>query len=206
MKNLIPILIALLLFTACKKKEFVSYLLPETKASFSFKPGSYWIFRDSISGRVDSCYFDKKEFYISPASRTHEAYENLSISLIQKQMDLTVTEQINWNLWFMMRGLSIQYEKQINSKDSIGHFAMATLYPIPEDTVTYNNVDYYQIPSFVLGGNVFSNVGVVAPEGNNGATFYINADIGFIKMRIYNGIGAIKINEVWELQRWNVIK
>lgn len=206
MKNLLTLLVPLLFFTACKKKEFVSYLLPETKASFSFKSGSYWIYRDSISGRLDSCYFEKKEFYISPASPTHEAYENLRISLIQKPIDLTVTEKINWNLWFMMRGLSIQYEKQFTSKDSIGHFGMATLYPIPEDTVSYDNVDYYQIPSFVLGGNVFSNVGVVAPEGINGTRFYINASVGVIKMRIYNGIGDDKINEVWELQRWNVIR
>ena len=70
MKNALRIVVALLLFTACNKEPQYKtvYLDPVLKATFNYKPGSYFIFKDSITGELDSVYL------VSNLSKIDERY------------------------------------------------------------------------------------------------------------------------------------
>lgn len=54
MKNVLIIITAMMLVVG-GKKEHILYLSDDIKNYF-YKPGSYLIYRDSATGREDSCY------------------------------------------------------------------------------------------------------------------------------------------------------
>ena len=59
MKNIIcSLLIGLSMLSACQKRSTITNvpLDPAFKAAFNFLPGSYWIYKDSIIGQIDSVF------------------------------------------------------------------------------------------------------------------------------------------------------
>lgn len=53
----LTVIVLLALFAFSCKKEIQEFdLSPEIKALWDFKPGTYWIYQDSISGETDSVY------------------------------------------------------------------------------------------------------------------------------------------------------
>ena len=65
MKKLGLLLICLIVMTSmsCHKKKIPHYPLSAAlKAAFGYKIGSYWVYRDSVSGEIDSFYTYKSNF------------------------------------------------------------------------------------------------------------------------------------------------
>jgi hypothetical protein len=75
---------------ACTKEAKLGYipLTPYIKEHFNFKSGSYWIYRDSVSGRKDSFFL--KDSYVSDdyffASRVTDRYvqQKLTVEIMQQ--------------------------------------------------------------------------------------------------------------------------
>ncbi|MBL7692052.1 MAG: hypothetical protein JNM41_10695, partial [Flavipsychrobacter sp.] len=56
MRGIIIGLLLAILAIGCKKKDTIKYVSSETKADFNFQKGSYWIYKDSLTGKEDSFY------------------------------------------------------------------------------------------------------------------------------------------------------
>jgi hypothetical protein len=49
-------LLLAILAIGCNKKDEIKYVTSENKARFNFQKGSYWIYKDSLTGKEDSFY------------------------------------------------------------------------------------------------------------------------------------------------------
>ncbi len=56
MRGIIFVLLLAILAIGCKKKDKIKYVSSENKARFNFQKGSYWIYKDSLTGKEDSFY------------------------------------------------------------------------------------------------------------------------------------------------------
>lgn len=199
MKNLLALLIALFFFTACKK-ERILYISDDIKRNFSYKPGSYWIYRDSVSGREDSCYVVDKnismvDIYDRSTSQNYDKYESLHI-----------------NLRVASLGHSYKFENTIYIKNDNFIYMFGSNYtysfrvfgcPLPISTSSINKYRYGNtiefLPSININGKEFIN------------NFKMNNDDGLCYFN--NNVGVIKLSTVldstsynYELIRYRVIK
>lgn len=99
MKNLLIITLAILFFTSCKKKDNTYYISKETKRNLSFMSGSYWIFRDSISGKEDS-FISTNGTYIVNRGREDDnpIHEVFLTGLKQMSKDSAIKEENSWGM------------------------------------------------------------------------------------------------------------
>lgn len=173
------------------------YLPKETKARFSFQKGSYWIYRDSVSGREDSFYvFDMRTHLYSMSQATgNPGYEVLEISIHQK-LNLPVGKPDSVYIWNF----------SVGARAVGGRYYQDTyLFDLPDCTYPFVSDDRSLLLStFDLGGHVFSTVSKVS---NTHSTIWMNDSVGYVKMDIVYDLNSWeKAREVWELQRWHVIK
>jgi hypothetical protein len=164
MKNKILLLIILILiFIGCKKSPFHENLLPgpwytipvEMKAWTMFKPGSYWIYKNEVTGISDSSNYKYGPYY----------EEDKCINCPQYQ-----------KIWYFVTSPFFVKFKLIGGADSNARLELTTRMHIDgSKTLTYNTLmhpdnlidssDYcttYRslgvFNNFVVNGNVFNNV------------------------------------------------
>jgi len=65
--------LCILLLAACSRPSSVKHINSALVSGYTFKPGTYWIFRDSVSGRIDS-------FYVTDCSSSSAGASPVSIS------------------------------------------------------------------------------------------------------------------------------
>lgn len=196
MKNLLITLAALVLLVGCKKKESILKLSDEVKRNFSFKPSSYWIYRDSISGRVDSFYLESVQFRLDSSYlytiSDKTICEKMTINIVQTSLSTPYSENSIWSLRILQHfgnEFKTSFEKNNIEIKTISansfYLSKGIEKELKVQSNTFVDVHYFEEPNIL---------------------FYIKEDIGYIKMRLNYDDGTTKINEVWELQRWHIIK
>lgn len=187
------------------------------KTDFNFKPGTYWIYRDTRSGRIDSfvvtSYIDTMLYVSSGGSYYPSRHdEHIYIDFIEYNVGpLPITDTtVNW-----------RYD---NTADGVGltrngsGFSVLFYYPAKDsfrigyitgnyDTGLVTNVfaDYR-----LNNGISFTHVVEVnhydcnPPLVNYNDWYYASPGIGIIKMKFNHPLSSEFI--VWELQRWNIVK
>jgi hypothetical protein len=220
-KNSITLVIAAFCFLqSCNKKDAPDShygIDGDLKTAFSYLPGTYWIYRDSITGRIDSFAVKSNTFSTSIVS-------NYSIDGIDMQMTEynagSFTDTSGWDII-----LATNYEELIwySNHNFLGQEYLdldpAFTYPFSSAAPSIfggnlgsdNAVSVISVlPTFSLLGNAYNNVQITS----HSATFnnipgyddrlFVSADIGIIKMCIHDYYDTI--NKVWELQRYKIVK
>jgi len=175
------------------------------KAVFDWQPGTYWIYRDSISGQVDS----------------YAVADNISTEYNNNQYISDITGYINVYQGGQPYPCFFTYD--INASGmSIGDadvpcgdyaplaYTELFLAPVPNN---YGNYNVNILPSFSLAGNTFYNVQQGSIQSYDSVTknyvttnqYFADTTVGIIKMRRYDSSLYIP-NRVWELQRWKIVK
>ncbi len=192
----------------------------ELKSDFNFKVGSYWVYKDSLSGRIDSFFVvSNVDTSIITSYGGHDypkkSYESIRISVLEYNVNHfpnAVTSY--WNYTF--EGFDVllspyHYFFQYPGKDS---FSIANMGVPGYDTGKLNNV----FPDYHIYTSSFATVAVINHHFAASKTtyryndlFYISPGIGIIKMSLYHvpdtGYNpSDSINRVWELQRWHIEK
>jgi hypothetical protein len=203
MKNLIIFITIFLIVTGCEKKERILYLSDDVKKNFSYKQGSYWVYRDSISGSVDSCYVIDYRIYFREIDYTsYYAYEDYDkvqgISMVMNFVALNKGNKINID--FRVDATEVDmggiFNPQPKSNGSVQDNFNCNL-PISPKTYQSNPVNYLTFIN--VSGVNFDKVFEVQSEFG---MFYINESLGLIKIKtIYD---SVSYN--WELIRHNVVK
>lgn len=196
MKKYIAVFAVLgLLLTACKKNNtYYGLLDPELKRNFSFKPGSYWIYRDSLSGRIDS-------FFVSAIaggkieSRT-KTDEQIAISITQcgaGQADsahwallLCDSHITRWSYYGTASG------KQLKNANA----------DVPYPFVQSGAIDLFA--QLTIGGACYNNVAscciITGDTPADTSRLFIKEDVGLVKICL----NADTVHAVWELQRYHI--
>lgn len=223
MKKYFIILLTLIIIAGCSKElEFKSvYIDLALKAKYNFKKGSYWIYKDSISGRIDSFYLLQTNNYI-PTSISHQRQLNefLDIYIVQKIGTTLINDSIRWEIVLEARDkllpslVSFYFRKMLDTSITFYNFYTSNLLSNQRVIYNYNYTStggsMKLLDNFYLLGNVYNNVAEIhfgnVANNKNDCTYYFNDSVGYIKMHIHNEDTHNTINEVWELQRWYVIK
>jgi len=195
----------------CKKEQLLQTVNASLKKAFFYKPGTYWVYRDSISGRVDSFYVNYNldtmqqlsgnnvevcsVFFLEDSVGTSQMVQTWSIVLQQNAADLSCpfsNYSLYWQGWFSM-------PEQLGWNQTPGGEGLgfvSNIYPTYTlNTLSFNNVE-----------EIFYNTQNGYASGNDD-WFYVDTAVGIIKMRLnYPNDTPLVGNKVWELQRWHVVK
>ena len=190
------------LWTGCKKdpvvttpvvKEPKTPISTDLLAHFSFQPGTYWIYRDSLNGRLDSFYIISNGIGIAITNyRADNGFYYCQMQLNQHNIDGTATADSA--VWQYDLHHSVFQLVEYASK-SWSTFAE---YPF----VTGENGISAITPTYTLNGQSFQHIATI-DKGTD--LFYVNDSVGIIKMRLDQSDTAMP-SHVWELKRWNVVK
>jgi len=235
MKNrlIIMLLFSLCFFFSCKKQGLQRVPVNAAlKAAFNYKPGTYWIYKDSISGRVDSFFVRSNSDMFYPeligatgngTGNPNESIEIISIIISEFNINplSAASDTQHWQFGYQETMFCVSSN---NTKLGQIQYTPLVNYPFQTTLMKVLNSDYPEndiidsiYTTFSIGVQTFSNVTKI----NNNA--YINYDFAYLTAPYsYNdwfyicpSVGLIKIvlnhpqdslYRVWEIQRWNIVK
>jgi hypothetical protein len=233
---LILSLLFLLFADSCKKKcpELKTrYIEQEMKDWILYKPGSYWIYRDSISGGMDSVFKTQTEIEIVENFDNNNKHGKQNPCAYEKYESLTVYyESIIYGQKFSLRGRygrgsGVQnntnpvngscYIFNENHSGGDGGFSKYMFFPVLQGTVgrwasSWTFIRHDTIYSqHEVEGKAYENV-LRVHDNANGAynadtKFYHAKNIGVIKKEIYQidqKNPQSELLHVWELVRYEV--
>lgn len=208
MKNILYLLITATIFSCSKPKEYHVPLDKEFLSCIDFPAGSYWIYRDSVSGVTDSFYIIKnygvKEVLDRDLGDHHSGdiyyVENLTINMMVRGDALYGTT-------FVMH--SSEKGKYIYSytlgtwigSDSVGYSTGGTTILAKADSLDFIKLSPYQVNNFSYTDVIYINVGYMESSG-------IPIYFAYKKVWWVENIGMIKIifkdDKVYELVRYYI--
>ena len=200
---------------SCKKASIgENKVSPALVAAFNYQPGTYWVYKDSISGVFDSFYVYKNEFSQNFDNSSGRQIKNDSYSIYVKQSSPFVnTTESPWRIDLFDYEMDIIYLNKNNA-----HLQLL-LYPYDTDTMQRDYDDtilFIAHPTFFLNGSTYQNVEeihhsftlnplvIYGPAFTLHDIYYINSTVGIVKMRIDHPADSTLF--VWELQRYKIVK
>ena len=216
MKKVFFISILIFAFCGCKKSDPVVQIDSRLKAGFNFQPGTYWIYKDSISGQVDSFFVRYNSLTTNPAGIGTQyiitiyvsEYQINAINLqdttqwVYKLADNEFDVQSNCAIALTNEGKSIQYGEVFSFPMVVG-----TIY----DYSGIENKLISILSSLVINTKSYANVSTIHSFGTNFTIdnwsidnlFYVCDSVGFLK--IIQNQPLDSLHKVWELQRYNIV-
>ena len=186
-------------FAACKKPQNNPvYLNTDFKSHFNYKPGTYWVMYDSVSGHTDSIYVDNSINY-PPFGSSGLNTEQQFIVITHK--DITIDSIIFfWKLSLTAPGL-LEYQISLPSTYSSDYPIFST-FPIK----TNNNCILFQ--TYLDAGNAYTNIYKVSIEDNSNLEqmiFFISLEKGFITVNLVDIFHSYFSPRSLHLLRYNVV-
>jgi hypothetical protein len=211
MKNLLLLLLGLgLAISACHKNEIIHYpLSAQLKATFGYKIGSYWVYRDSVSGEIDSFYVQNSAFctqhsYGSDVDRMDIAIRCMRSSPVDSEF---------WLINLIDSTFSIDFLNHSDYIQARMHFFLFS-YPFMQrpagggyDSGYVSNI----FSTYNVNGQAHNNV-ILSYHTNSRRynpsiyedEFYVSSISGIVKV-IFNHPQDSTFR-VLELQKWNIIR
>jgi len=218
-KGVFVLFLFLFVLNSCKKQLPHYSIDSDVKAAFNYQPGTYWIYRDSITGRIDSFYVTQNVFQANVPSGDYTE-DAISINIIEKDIDANSVggTPIQYYLSVGENGVSIEYAPNLPAEADYILYNPFFIYPFQPGAFVWksglkgsSDESYCMqiFTSYTLNGQVFSNVAEI-PHGSSGPggyldTFFVNADVFIAKMKLYHPYDSVG-TKVWELQRWHIVK
>ena len=196
LKYLAFLLVAAVIFS-CNKTP-TTPINTDVKANFSYQPGTYWIYRDTVSGAMDSLYV---------RANIRQDIKNANVPVESIIMYLT-----QYNLAVPTDTIPLRYSLSQSYLDT--YLGTTVPYPFkvgPINTGGYGGTVLNVYGNYTVNGQTFANVAEVShalipsPYFLND-TFYICASAGIIKNITSQQIDTIVTNRVWELQRYHIVR
>jgi hypothetical protein len=221
MKKLsLVIAIIFIVFYGCKKKVQTTPISSELLAAFNYQLGTYWIYRDSISGEIDS-------FFVT--SNVPGAYVNgggnytinqIYISISQININSITFDTSKWAMEYQANMIDLKFYESNMLDYYINYFPLIN-YPFSYSLSAcsgcfdgssgigsvYNIINNYSVNnnSFYNVAEI-NNVGAISPavHSSHNDLFYICPTVGIIKMTLNHPQDSLY--RVWEIIKWNIIK
>ncbi|MCD6013620.1 MAG: hypothetical protein K0Q79_3482 [Flavipsychrobacter sp.] len=214
------------IFSNCKKpdqrRDYVEMDIDSAvKARLNFLPGTYWIYRDSLTGRIDSFYVRSNEY--QEQSETYVVYKYHLITIAEVNIDGTApADSANWVFDYRATKIIANYNYttfDYGWKNQI-LFEPLFLYPYSYGDLKgkYDTTALTQIDSFYSVNGLpfydvahvyhFSDFGTVSTGVVSRARltdwFYVNDSVGMIRMKLDHA--DHNIHHDWCLLRYNIVR
>ncbi len=222
--TILAIALLLFLFQSCIKIGTTVYSVNTgMKSAFNYKPGSYWIYKDSITGAIDSAYVTSNQDVLYNAGGcvlepNAPKIENIGISVFVSDGNPTDTEQ--WYFSMQQSQFNIGFH---NSKDSVESILAFSLFTWPLSTGSAGSssgcVPGFDsgsvadiIPEVALNGLSYSNAArsIHAPFSERSQSmvyndcFFVNQEAGIIKIVFDHPSDSV--HRILELQRYHLVR
>ena len=231
MKKILTVLIiavAGFCLLSCKKKNNVQQVPvnDSLKAAFNFKPGTYWIYKDSLSGAIDSfAVTSNTDDFITVSTGTNNSasQEGIVIMITEHSISPATADTQLWKFYYAENMFCVYfYESQI--ENGLIEYVPMVNYPFqPQLAEIGISPTYVQSAQIVnLSGNLsingiaYNNLAVINhyailtsnlpfnfPYSYND-TFYVGSMAGLIKMNLNHPVD--NYYRKWELQRYHIVK
>lgn len=167
------------------------------KADVYFQKGSYWIYKDSVSGREDSCFVEYSRTFISEDSRYSRGLnqmEVLQVVMTQVPLDHSIKDTILRQILvykdvLYLKGLELSLPIVDKSYSSGGYTESIRVLPL----CTIAGKDYANVRSAYLSSIHSPNTAAIG--------YWLNEQ-GILK--IVNKEDSL--NQVWEVIRFKIVK
>ena len=222
--TILTLVFLLFLFQSCIKTGTTVYSVNTgMKSAFNYKPGSYWIYKDSITGAIDSAYVTSNQDVLYNAGGcvlepNAPKIENIGISVFVSDGNPTDTEQ--WYFSMQQSQFNIGFH---NSKDSVESILAFSLFTWPLSTGSAGSssgcVPGFDsgsvadiIPEVALNGLSYSNAArsIHAPFSERSQSmvyndcFFVNQEAGIIKIVFDHPSDSV--HRILELQRYHLVR
>jgi hypothetical protein len=206
--SFVSTLLAAIALISCSSKEVLLDVDTDIVRAFTYPDNSYWIFRDSTSGRLDSlALVNSYNNKIDYTSRKSSVQYN---SFFKEYLD-GVVDTAWWQLYLANDGDNNRVELQITLEPANSDSIPSTGYKLflrPAAMVTNTHTGQINqtrlIPSIVINNHQFDSVYhvrfYVADGSRADEHFYFNRKVGFIKYVQR----SLRFNRTLELERWYV--
>ncbi len=210
-------------FHACKKDSVQNTPInPALQAAFNYKPGTFWIYKDSISGLVDS-FFVTNNYTNKVSQSSTYTYDEIGIDITQYSISpVRNTDTQYWVYYYAGNNITMLYNEKRGGNTIIEYnYSPIVNYPFVNPISFTGNGLYlaidtstiYLLNSFSVSSQSFTNVALVnhrgtqpqhnlIPQFSFSDWFYICPEAGIVKMRLYHPEDSLY--RVWELQRYNI--
>ena len=185
------VIVIVVTLSACTKNPYTP-INADVKAKFNYQPGTYWIYTDAISGETDS--FSVRTNTVQNSNVLTEAiFMYITRYNLSAPNDTTLT-------------------RCMLSRNYVQTFALgATVtYPFKPGPIISGGYVLGVNSSYSVNGQTFADIAEITRSIQypiiQTDTFYMNADVGIIKIIEYQKIDTTVVNRVWELQRWNIVR
>ena len=198
-KHLFLATVLLILFAGCGKSNNNSGtpINATLKKYFSYKPGTYWIYQDSLSGNIDSFVVVSVDSGLTNYSAGgNNFYINDEIVTFNNGI---YDDTLNCRWTLAINGISyfLGYPPVIPTPPNlINTLSYSFIYPFQGysyTTYSYRGNTYNNIAEFFIPNN--------SVVGNPNDIFLISTDAGIVKMSINHA----NTNYIWQLQRYKII-
>lgn len=175
-------LIYILIFAifSCTRQSKKIYVDGELVNHFYFKKGSYWIYRDSLTGVKDSVSVQRTQESFSGDIKSIEQHQSIFI-------ELTEFNDSNRGGIFIGDILLTSNTLALDHLSTTTFGRVSSIYPYQPT--------YATIP---INGHIFTNV---LDMTDSNYRVFINVSVGIIKMKVKYPYDTIKY--IWELERFN---
>jgi hypothetical protein len=217
MKNLYLILLCTItigVLHSCNKSQDAVPINSGLVSNFNYKPGTYWIYRDSTTGQIDSfCVTDNSSANIGANSSEPKATIRIAITERNIYPSPVDADTIPWLIYLQYADFDLIDSKERYSQPI--EFGPLFNYPYTNKleqtgdlsgTFSVGPASIIILPNYNLNGQTFSNVMIVNETNNTTVNdiFYISTDVGIFKMSLSQAPDSMY--HIWELQRYKIVK
>ncbi len=216
------IIVFVLFCCSCNKSKLNNTpVTTDLKAAFNYKVGTYWIYRDSLYGDLDSFFVTDNgaSSYINSGG----GYSIDEIGIAISQFSYSSSNINYWHLTYQADAISLDFVENPQKELYIHHDPLIN-YPFDTSVHTCNLCNGYStdttqsvmlFSTYNLTGMNYMNVALITCMGrvidvsNQTATtynddIYLCPAIGIIKMRLNHKEDSLK--SVLEIQRYKIVK
>jgi hypothetical protein len=172
--------------------------------NFNYKLGTYWVYKDSLSGQYDSFAVVDNRFVSSKVSNS-SFLDNIKIDI--NQYDHYRSKQAVWSMTLTGKAMNMSYNGKIQIT-----YIFFILVPFKVGLLGYNDKDSGYVASvnlpYRIKSVVYNDVATIRHVNDYDPvfshfdnTFYLNKDVGFIKMELKQDT-----HNILELERYHLVR
>ena len=211
-KSAIFLLVCCLLFCNCEKKDTYTHLNPALASAFIFHQGSYWIYKDSITGAIDSMYVKYYDSIPVPSNSDPTHYNDI-ITMVFGNYNGNLNYRDDWNI--VLKNNEFVFSGFSSNTDGVENTLMIGSIQFPFVATTwggYSNESCYVrvLPEYMVSGSEYFKVAqlncrssyanIIAKYDDH---IYMDSSIGIIKY-IFNH-ESDTVLKIIELQRYHIV-
>lgn len=184
--TLAGIITMLIILFGCKKTDSAMPLDENLRKHFSYQPGTYWIYKDSVNGQIDS--FAVVDNIPDVYDFGQGTFHGINVGIVAYSYG-TVYDT-GYDISWLLQGKSIDVQ--------ITGFPYAPVrativYPFVKGSVAAI------LDEIAVSGNTYKNVAVIGTDSES--SLYVTEEVGIVKMRFL----SLSNTPIWELQRCKIV-